>query len=400
MSESTRLEYLFELYFKGICSKEEEDELFHLVNKAQHDEALKNLMDQAWVRLSSDYQLNNDQSERILSGILTSFSSQRKVVRKKGVSILYRSAAAAALVILLAGGWFWSMRYNGKKELPAVSPLAQSESDALPGGNKAVLILGNGSSVVLDSVDNGYIVSQGGVQVTKLNGQVSYSGNEINTAAPVYNTIITPRGGIFRVTLPDNSEVWLNASSSLRFPTVFNGAERQVELTGEAYFEIAKNEDKPFEVKVNGVQVKVLGTHFNIMAYDNDPVVKTTLLEGAVKVMKGESEVMLKPGQEAVINQAGQTSIKVNQADMQAVMAWKNGLFVFHNANLQSVMQEITRWYDVESVYPGNNDVYLNGMISRNTNLSQVLHMLEVTTDIRFKIEGKKIMVISQEKNN
>jgi ferric-dicitrate binding protein FerR (iron transport regulator) len=207
-----------------------------------------------------------------------------------------------------------------------------------------------------------------------------------------YNTLSTPRGGQYQLVLPDGSKVWLNASSSIHFPTAFAGHERNVELTGEAYFEIAKNKQKPFHVNVNGMQVEVLGTHFNVNAYGDEGAIKTSLLEGSVKIKKGNISGLLKPGQQGVLKK-NSTDLEIKNADMNEAIAWKNGLFEFDGADIKSIMREIGRWYDVDVVYAGKvPDRRFEGKISRDAQLSDVLKILALS-NVKFSVEGKKIIV-------
>lgn len=387
-----RLEYLFKCYVDGNCSQAEKEELLGWIGQAQYDDQLKSLMDQVWTRLSSAYRLDETQSERILSGILP----PRSVPEKRFSSILFSrwTGVAAAILVLIAVAWLWDIDSpeKPKENIPGIT--AQSHNhQIIGGGNKAVLILGNGSSVLLDSAHNGIIAQQGGIAVSKANGALSYSGHSNGNQEIVYNTIVTPPGGQYRVVLPDGSKVWLNATSSLRFPTAFTDTTRRVELAGEAYFEVAADKEKPFKINVSGMEVNVLGTHFNIMAYHDEPVIRTTLLEGSVRVSAGNKQVVLSPGQQASVDQSGAGNIEVSKADVQAAVAWKEGLFLFHDTNISSVLREIARWYDADVVYQGNVNGRLNGMISRQAGLQEVLHMLEVTSNLKFAIEGKVIVV-------
>jgi ferric-dicitrate binding protein FerR (iron transport regulator) len=390
----SRLEYLFTRYFSKSSTPEEESELLELIGHAQYDEQLKYLMDQVWRRLSPAYRLNDQQSEHIFSGIVSSHPEKVATGRVNGRRIMRWSAVAASILVLFAAGWVWHKKIGGTQKIKEISGLtAQSAEVAVPGSNKAVLILGNGSSVVLDSVHNGILAKQGNMAILKLNGRLSYKEQGEKKGVIMYNTIITPRGGQYQVILPDGSKVWLNAASSLRFPTRFTGTQRSVELTGEGYFEVAKNQDMPFKVSVDGMEVNVLGTHFNIMAYRDEPAIRTTLLEGAVAVLEGGQRVLLKPGQQASIVPGAIGDIKVSMADTQAATAWKEGLFLFRNTDIRAVLREIDKWYDTKVIYKGHVSAYLNGMISRNTDLSKVLHMLEVTSDIDFIIQGQTIIV-------
>lgn len=304
---------------------------------------------------------------------------------------------AAAAVIILAG--ITAVFYTVKQKEVVTAPIAVKEQplqhDVAPGGNKAVLILADGSSIVLDSAHNGSLAQQGNTKILKLDaGQLSYKTGATVTGQVLYNTIATPRGGQYQVTLADGTEVWLNAASSLRFPTTFVGNERVVELTGEAYFEVAKNAALPFRVKVNNMDVQVLGTHFNIMAYNNEQSVKTTLLEGKVKVTGNGVTQGLVPGQQAVRdNSTG--SLKVKEVNTDLAVAWKNGLFRFRETNIKEVMRQVERWYNVDVEYKtsGTEQDY-TGIVPRSQNVSVLLQMLELTGTVHFKVEGKKITVL------
>ncbi|HEY9262564.1 FecR family protein, partial [Chitinophaga sp.] len=249
----------------------------------------------------------------------------------------------------------------------------------------------DGSVMQLDSAGN-RILQQGGAVVRQQGGQLVYAASSDKDAV-TYNTLRTPRGGQFKITLPDGTTVWLNAASSIRYPTTFPGQERRVEMSGEAYFEVAKDEEKPFKVSANGkAEVKVLGTHFNVHAYPEEGIIKTTLLEGAVSMSTpANAPVLLKPGQQAA---AGQTTIEVvNDANIDQVMAWKYGLFNFDKSNLPSVMNELSRWYDVDVRYEGQVPSRIfRGKIKRDLSLTQVLEVLQ-DVNIKFKMEGKTLVV-------
>jgi len=281
----------------------------------------------------------------------------------------------------------------------------------LPGGNKAVLTLANGSKIVLDSAQNGELLLQGGATVNKTgNGQLAYqpaSGKP--EAEVVYNTLSTPKSGQFKLILSDGTQVWLNAASSIKYFTSFSGGPRKVELTGEAYFEVAKKgKTAPFVVTVNGTQIAVLGTHFNVMAYEDEPTMKNTLLEGSVMLSIASNKQVLKPGQQAQVpfrrssdvlggneNIAASGKIKVvDIPETAAVIAWKEGNFIFEGEPVQSIMRKLSRWYDLEVSYEGPvTREGFNGTISRFEPASEVLKMLELTGLLHFKIEGRKIIV-------
>jgi ferric-dicitrate binding protein FerR (iron transport regulator) len=237
-------------------------------------------------------------------------------------------------------------------------------------------------------------VQQGNTKIIKsANGHIAYNKTLTSTSTPIYNTMTTPRGGKYDLELSDGTRVWLNASSSITYPIAFSGTERRVTVTGEAYFEVAKNKDMPFKINVDGQEeVQVLGTHFNIMAYSDEPLIKTTLLEGSVKIVKNKTTGMLKPGQQAQMTTDGKLSV-TDDADINAVMAWKNGQTLFVNEDIKTIMRRASRWYDVDIEYQGGVPARLfTGGISRESNLSVLLKVLELNK-IHFKAAGKKLIV-------
>lgn len=313
---------------------------------------------------------------------------------RKRISIILRATSIAAAVILFIsiGTYFFTLR-----EPQIIANHKKTEIfDKGPGGNKAILTLNDGSKIVLDDAINGNIAVQGSIRIRKSSdGSIIYDMPEINADASnsqLYNTIETPKGGKYQIILPDGSKVWLNAGSLIRFPAIFSGNERNVELTGEAYFEVAKNIDKPFIVQTKDMNVFVTGTKFNIMAYNDENYSATTLVEGSVQVSNPTQKVFLKPGEQAVSNKG--TSLNKSDAEIEQTIAWKNGLFQFNNADIRSVMKQISRWYDVSIEYRGMvPDKHFGGYISRDSKLSQVLKMLELS-DIKFVVEEKKIIVL------
>lgn len=316
--------------------------------------------------------------------------------------------AAASIVLLLgAGTWFFFLRTTISSA--PITPSPDLAHDLPPGSNRAVLTLGNGAQINLDSAQNGVVARQGASNITKLkNGQLAYTriakGEE---RGEVYNSMTTPRGGQYKLTLPDGTNVWLNAASSIRYPTAFTGKERRVEITGEAYFEVAQNKAKPFHVTFNSplgvggggqADIQVLGTAFNINAYPDEPNLKTTLLEGAVKIIFPASpnysrETRLNPGQQALLEKSTPGIRVIDNVDTSAVTAWKNGYFNFNKLDIRTVMRQLSRWYDVEISYEGEikNQTFYGG-IQRNLPLSKLFHILE-KSDIHFKIDGKKVIV-------
>lgn len=286
----------------------------------------------------------------------------------------YWWAAAAILLLAAAGGW-WMM--TTKAPPPAVQIAGR------PGTNKAILKLDKGRQIILDSnsslqVENARVA----------NGEVAYAAG----SAVSYNTLETPRGGQYRVVLPDGSKVWLNSASSLHYPTAFNQATREVELTGEAYFEITDNKAKPFIVKTGAVHVRVLGTGFNVMAYGDEDAVRTTLVHGSVKLVAGSREQLLVPGQQAGL---ADNRFVVSMPDMEQVLAWKNGMFNFNGADIKAIMRQVMRWYDVEVIYKDNlSNIELSGIISQRKDVHQLLEILEETGKVHFLAEGRKITIL------
>ncbi len=378
--------HLIDKYLKGRASAEEERLLIDFFESFQ--------LNQEWDEqvLGVKQQLE----EKMLERLERSVHQLKEQARPKVIRFFtLRNAAAAAIIfaIVSAGGYYYSQR----SAKPSVTANQQEpvRHDVDPGQNKAILTLENGTKLLLDSARVGTIAKKGSISIKKArDGQLIYSAQQDNAAVPrgqvSYNPISTPRGGQYQVILPDGTKVWLNAASSLRFPTAFAGNQRNVELTGEAYFEVAKNALKPFMVQVNQLQVKVLGTHFNILAYTDDVAIKTTLLEGSVQLSKGELNNLLKPGQQGVV-EGGQ--IQVINVETDDAIAWKNGFFKFNRSGIQDIMKQLGRWYGTEVVYEGKipNDEFV-GKIERNVKLSQVLHILELN-HVHFKIENKKITV-------
>jgi transmembrane sensor len=299
--------------------------------------------------------------------------------------------AAAILLFGLLSYAIFEMAYNGKRSEIAVAKPTEVKNDALPGGDKATLTLADGTVVALEDINDGTVREENGIRVSKVAGQLVYEiVKSAETAPNAYNTIHTPVGGQYHIVLEDGSKVWLNSESSLRFPTVFSGEQRGVELTGEGYFEIARNTKMPFIVNSGKTRVEVLGTHFNVMAYANEAFSKTTLLEGSVKVSNGINSKIMIPGQQAVVG--GQVQIQTTDTD--EAVAWKNGYFQFENEDLKTIVRQLKRWYDIdienEEQIP---DKHFTAIISRNTPLSKVLKMLEMSGELDFDIEGKRITI-------
>ncbi|HET7118970.1 MAG TPA: FecR domain-containing protein [Hanamia sp.] len=301
---------------------------------------------------------------------------------------------AAASVILLLGAFSYFLFFH-KSTKPVQIAIVLNNDVKAPQSNKAMITLANGQKVYLDSVGNGALAIQGNVKLVKLaNGKIVYQTNSGKVISKMeYNTLSNPRGSkVINMTLADGSKVWLNAGSSLRYPVLFIGNKRKVSVTGEAYFEVTHDASKPFIVNNGSMDIRVLGTHFNVNAFEDDGNdIKVTLLEGSVKINNGNATGLLKPGQQALVTK----EIKVvSDVDLDLVMAWKNGYFQFDNASLQNVLKEVSRWYDVDVVYEGyNKPRKFVGEIQRDLSLSEMLKILQ-KNKVHFKIEGKELRVM------
>lgn len=393
--QEDRVRYLTEKFFKGACSEHEKQELALWI-KQNPDEALSDVLEQAWHDFESDAAMADQVSDRVLGNIFpakTDIYPFDDYQDGDSSSYLWSKIAAAAVLIMAIGMYWWSgiREVNKAGKQPAVS---SQIADVPPGGNKAMLTLGDGSQIMLDSAGNGNLASQGATSITKAgNGELIYKPGSGAAQAVVLNTVNTPKGGQYQIVLPDGTKVWLNAASSLRFPTAFVGQYRQVEITGEVYFEVAHNTKMPFIVKAGQAEVAVLGTHFNVMAYPDENVLKTTLLEGSVRISRAGQSAILAPGQQARLASSSDHIRVIDDVDTEKEMAWKTGYFQFKDDNLESIMRQVSRWYDVEVSYEGNmSREHFTGRLPRNTNVSNVLKILSLS-GIKFRIEGKSIIV-------
>lgn len=312
-------------------------------------------------------------------------------------------AAAAIIGVLVAGGLLY--QYTGTRK--SIEDVAVADTkDIMPGSDKAVLILADNSKIELDSQLAGTLAKQDDIAVIKKSdGSIVYDVSQVGKGKAsteiAFNTLITPRGGQYKLVLPDGSKVWLNAASSIKYPAYFTGTERAVEITGEAYFEVAKNAAMPFKVHFGDAIVEVLGTHFNINTYGDEQMSNTTLLEGSIRLSNSPTasvspalqSVVLKPGQQAVLNKANRIAVS-NGVDIDQVMAWKEGYFNFDNADLRTIMKHISRWYDRDIVYETNDDHRFSFRLPRQVPVSKLLNILERTGAVKFTINDKEIRVI------
>ena len=302
-----------------------------------------------------------------------------------------RIVAAASILLILAGGTYFLVHHKNN----SFNDAQQLAHDIAPGSNKATLTLANGKQIVLTGAQNGKLALQNNTTVNKTaDGQVIYRSSTNKTADNneiIYNTMSTPKGGQYHLTLADGTNVWLNAASSIRYPVAFSGNERKVEITGEVYFEVKHNALKPFRVVSDKQTIEVLGTHFNINAYPNESAVKTTLLEGSVRVNTNGSKATLKVGQQSTL--IG-NKINIADVDVNEVIAWKDGYFEFSGTDIQTIMRQLSRWYDVDVVFEGViTPETFTGRISRNKNISQVLKIVKASKSVNIEIQGRRIMV-------
>lgn len=334
-----------------------------------------------------------DLAERIRIRLAQTLADKPTLTRKRR----YFLPVAASLLLVFLGGVLFFMLSRDKNSAEVAQRLTDKApvQENVPGGNKALLTLADGSTIVLDTAANGTLGIQGVSEVIKLeSGQLAYRVNGrvlTEESKDFYNTITTPRGGQYQVTLSDGTKVWLNAASSIRFPVIFTGKSRKVEVTGETYFEVAPDVTRPFFVKADQSEVEVIGTHFNINAYKDEDDLKVTLLEGKVRV-RAQSSVSLYPGQQARLSRSSQFTIN-NNPDLEEVMAWKNGRFQFRSTGLRAILRQISRWYDVDVEYRGNVDLHFTGQLNRNQDVSKVFEHLELTGEVHFRTEGRKIIV-------
>jgi ferric-dicitrate binding protein FerR (iron transport regulator) len=382
---ATRFKSLMDRYIAGSATRAEYEELSLLVKSGEYDDTLKQVIADIYEAEDGSTDLPATKRQELLLQI---FATETEAPSARRIPMFTWWAAAA--VLLLAGiGWLIAQRSPATvTPPPAIASTTPVKNDILPGSNKATLTLSDGSVITLDSTGK-QVISENGTAIRRQNGELQYSNTRTGNT-PTYNILATPKGGQYRLLLPDGTAVWLNAASSIRYPVAFTGSERKVELTGEAYFEVAQDAHKPFRIAVNKEVIEVLGTHFNVHAYTEEAAITTSLLEGAVKVGKR----VLKPGEQALLTQNGNITV-TTPANIAEAVAWKDGFFVFRKANLPTVMRELARWYDVTVIYQPNvnNEQQFSGRIDRNLTLSEVLSGLALT-NARFRIEENRKVVI------
>lgn len=393
-----RCKYLLEKYQNGKCTNAERSELLELISLPEMETSLKEEIDKFILEISSNENgisslMTAEEADRIYDAIIQKREEKPEYSIVRTMSWL-KYAAAILLLIVVGGFFYWKNQQNSLPDSLAL----QSDIDIEPGMNGAILTLADGSMIVLDSLKDGVVAKEHGVIATLEYGALNYNVNQTNHNETGYNTITTPKGRQFQLTLSDGTRVWLNAGSSIKYPTIFNKNVRKVSIAGEAYFEVAHQTKVPFYVEVNNeLQVKVLGTHFNINAYSNEDAISTTLLEGSILVSKKNNQadqILLKPGQQAQLK-PNQNLQLVNNIEVDQVVAWKNGIFNFDDKNVEEVMRQLERWYNIEVIYEnGIPNIEFWGKMQQDLTLSAVLRILE-RAEVKFKIlENRKLIVM------
>lgn len=390
-----KLAALYQRYIDNDLSKEELHEFLLMLHQHEYEQELDRKMDLTWEEMFPEVQ-------------------QARIVPFNKRTWFKRLAAASVVLLLGTAAWFLFFPTEKEKPPPSSQSVRFGKDILPPSGNKAILTLADGRKIVLDSARNGALAKQDQVNVLKQNdNKIVYTSGETNGQPVKYNTLTVPRGSKpVQLLLADGSGVWLNVASSITYPTAFTGNERKVTITGEVYFEVAslnregQAKKMPFIVKIMtpagpAGEVEVLGTQFNINAYDDEPVMRTTLLEGSIKLTSrpaspggSRDSAILRPGMQAEWDRQGPITL-VQHADLEEVMAWKNGLFRFKDANIETIMRQLEKWYDIEVDYKGNPPVHpFVAKIPRDVSVSELLKLLELTELVQFSIQGKKITVM------
>jgi transmembrane sensor len=382
---------LLRSYSDDTISQENFQLLVSYFRLSGNDEEILTAMDEIWHNLDEKEILYAEEVKNDIYERLIEKTAGKKYVKIRKLKPWYHYVAAAML--LFAGtATFYLINSSSNNTISK-----RYKNNIKPGFEQATLTLANGNVINLGKLANQPVIHEHGVNIQRAaDGVLLYSfkptGGSSNTNT-TENIIRTPRGGQFQVILSDGSHVWLNTASSLTFPVKFSSTHRIVKLTGEAYFEVAKNTKSPFSVITSNQEVKVLGTHFNINAYADEPEIRTTLLEGKVNVITPSKSIIIKPGEQAVTIKG---NISTKPADMEEIMAWKNGLFLYNQQNLEAIMRQVSRWYNVDVVFEDEDikSQLFSGALSRFKNISEILEVLETTGSVHFKIEGRRVTVM------
>ncbi|HTD42304.1 MAG TPA: FecR domain-containing protein [Mucilaginibacter sp.] len=396
MTQSYRLQHLFQKYLRNDCTEPELEELVGLLNEMEDDE-LDAPMKALWEKsktIKHEHKVDWEKMYQEVTASEESLVTIHQLKRRNFRRLWINTAAAASVIIALTTGGYFILR-NKQAQQTAQNQI----KDIAPGSNQATLTLANGQTIILNKGLSGKLAQQGHTIINVNAGNaITYTAGQTDTKVE-FNTLTTKRGeqSPYPLVLADGTKVWLNAASSIRFPTAFNGKSREVSVTGEVYIEVAHNAAQPFRLINKGQTIEDIGTHFNVNAYDDEPVIKTTLLEGSVRVVttptgSEKAAVILKPGQQSV---AGNSILKVQNANVDQVMSWRNDKFLFNDEPLDAIMRQASRWYNVDITYEDANlkEKRFGGVTARFANVSQLLNTLEMTGKVKFTIQGRKIIV-------
>jgi ferric-dicitrate binding protein FerR (iron transport regulator) len=385
---------LFSRFFDNTITADEKLILSDWIRDERNKDAFEAMLQHSWENYKLDRSMTGEKADALLSAILQKGKvpgSPRTKVIPLHSRVWFRGVAAAILILFTAGSAYfvWQKNENRPQQV-AVSDVAP------PASNDAVLTLANGEKVILGSVSNGHSIVQGNTNIVKLtNGQIVY-GSGAATEGNLFNTLAVPLGSkIASLTLSDGSTVWLNAGSSITYPVAFSGHQRKVKITGEIFFDIAHDATKPFIVTKGDQEIKVLGTQFNVNAYDDESGMKVTLLKGSVQIAAPSGGVILRPGQMASVYTDAPIRVQ-DHADTEQAIAWKKGIFDFNGADIKTVMRELARWYGLEVTYQDEITDRFHIETSREINLSNMLRILQTTGSVLFQIDGKKVTVMHQ----
>lgn len=380
LKQAYRTAYLIAGFLKQTLTEEEKDELDKWILASDENMIVfEKMTDEKNVAQAAEW-FRKMNVEKDLA------ETKSKISVRKPQRLWQYTVAASIVIAIGAGIYFYQNSITQKNK----SEVVAQKQDIMPGSNKATLTLGNGKIIELGKAGDDTTIN-GGTKILRKDGQIIYKPDTTENVV-VYNTLTVPRKGQYKLILPDGSKVWLNSESSIKYPVSFPGKERRVFVTGETFFEVAKDKTKPFRVVAGDVTVEALGTQFNVNAYTNEPFFSATLIEGSIRVSKGSAVKILKPSQQA---QMTNTEFQIVDTDNDDAIAWKNNQFKFTNTSIDEIMRQIARWYDADIVYQDKVTLHLNAIIERDVPVSKLLSILEATNEVHFKIDGKKIIVMN-----
>jgi ferric-dicitrate binding protein FerR (iron transport regulator) len=379
IKQAYRTAYLIAGFLKHTLTEEEKEELDAWILASEDNMILfEKMIDDRNIEQAADWFKKMN--------VEAALQETKSKLHNRRLPRLWLYTVAAAIVVSIVAGVYMYKSNSNKND----NTIATAKQDIMPGSSAATLTLSNGQQIVLNNEGADTTINKQ-TKLLRKDGQLVYT-NDPETKELVYNTLTVPRKGQYKLVLPDGSKVWLNAESSIKYPVAFIGNERKVFITGEAFFEVAKNRDKPFRVVAGNVTLEDLGTQFNVNDYDNEPYLATTLVEGSVKVTSGSKQSILKPGQQA---QVMNDDLTIGNANVEEVTAWKNNEFKFSGTSIDEIMRQVERWYDADVEFKDSVSLHLNATIDRSVPASKLLHILEQTGQVHFKIEGKKIIVMN-----